>query len=334
MQEADHDPLCQEPEQHAEHHRESAQPEKLARIAAQQNALTQSERLQNGARLQAPPRKIARRLRHRHRGHQRRDQRDQMQKIGRPLKRLLLRRAAVCHRLHTQAAGPSLLDLRLGPVGVSSGHLRGPCDGQPIGHPARRLYQAGRRQIDLIHHHARREIDEARPRVGLSHQNCGDMKTGIPQLQHIADLEPQRAEHPRIHPDRTRRGRPASLDFGPNQTLPQDHLTDQGVMLAHRLERHQASVVSRDIQRHAREHRGAHGPQALLLRPPQKDRVQRMVAHNNHIAADQLSRVTNQCPLQALRYKPHRRQRSNRKHQRKKQEAQFAPAPITPELFE
>ena len=332
VQQPDHRRLHRQAEQHPQRRRKAAQPDKLGGVATEQNALTQPQGLEHRAGLQASARKVAGRLRHRHSGHERGDQRHQMQKIRGALERLFLRRAAVGHGFHPHAARGGLANLLLRPLGVGGRCLRWPSQREAISHPAGGLDQPGSGQIGAIHHHPRGEIDEARAGIGLAHQNGRDAQPRIAQLQQITHLQPQSAEHTGIHPNRTGLGRPAARHLRRLQPVAQHHLRDQGVMRAHRLERDQPGAVTRDVERHAGKHRRLHRAQPLRLRVLQIQRFQRMIADDHHVATDQLRSIAHQRALQPLGDEAHGRQRGHGQHQREEQEPQFAAAPVTPKL--
>ena len=139
----------------------------------------------------------------RDRGEQRRQQRDEVEELLGAVERLAHLGPAGGERLDADAAQALGLDLGLGPVdelGDLGVARRVGGDREAVRDAARRLHQAGRGEVGLVEHDARREAREAGAAVGLDDDDAGDLQARVAEQERVADGEAERVEHARCRP--------------------------------------------------------------------------------------------------------------------------------------
>ena len=194
---------------------DEADQRELDQVLQRDRSLRQAEDAQHRAVVEVAAGEVARGDADRDRGEQRREQRDQVEELLGPVERLAHLGPAGGERLDPDAAQVLGLDLGLGPVdelvhaGVVGGVGR---DREAIDDPARRLHQAGRRQVGDVEHHARREAREAGAAIGLDDDDPLDLEARIAEQERVADGEAERVEQRRVDPRRARRRRLGDVD--------------------------------------------------------------------------------------------------------------------------
>ena len=206
-EEPDEDVVDDEAEDEAGDARDQADQRELDQVLQRDRPLRQAEDAQHRAVVEMATGEVARGDADRDRGEQRREQRDEVEEFLGAVERLAHLGPAGGERLDADAAQALRLDLALGPVdelgdlGVAAG-VGG--DGEPVRDPARRLDQAGRGEVGLVQHHARREAREAGAAIGLDDDDAGDPEARIAEQERVADGEAERVEHGGVDPRRAR----------------------------------------------------------------------------------------------------------------------------------
>jgi colicin import membrane protein len=257
-EEPDEDVVDGEAENEAGDARDQADQRELDEVLQRDRPLWQAEDAQHRAVVEMAAGEVARGDADRDRGEQRRQQGDQVEEFLGAVERLAHLGPACRERLDADAAQALRLDLALGPIdelgdlGVAAGAGG---DREPVRDAARRLDQAGRGEVGLVQHHARRQAREARAAIGLDDDDAGDPQARIAEEKLVADGEAERVEHGGVDPHGARRRRGGDVGLLDARCIANPQLAAQRVGVAHRLGADQPRRASFLVGRatHARE---------------------------------------------------------------------------------
>ena len=329
--------MHREAQHHAGRAGQQADRGELDRVGPGDAPLRQAQHAQHRAVVQVARSEVTRRDGHRHRRQQCRQQRHQVEELAGTVQRLAHLGAAGFQRFDAHAAQRQVLDHRFGflheaahagVAPVRRGH------GQPVGHAAGRLHQAGGGEVRLVQHHARCEAHEAGAAIGLDDDQARDLQRRVAQQQIVARLQRQRIQHRRIGPHRAPGRRLGQRLHGAVGAVAQLQAAAQRVAGADGLHRDQPAGAAGGIgrARHAREGGAGGRLQAQVLGQLQQLRRAGPVAGDHRIAAQQLAGIARQAGVQAVGEEAHRGERGHRQQHGHGQQAQFTGAEITPGL--
>ncbi|MNS55392.1 hypothetical protein D3C72_882250 [compost metagenome] len=127
------------------------------------------------------------------------------------------------------------------------------------------------------------------------------------------------------------RGNPLSSCVGPIDRLRNAHPATQWITILHGLEPYQAGLAAIHVSGppHGGKAHRSHPLQAKLFHLLGERRRRRVVAHDDHIAPQQLAGVALQARLQPVRKKTDRSQCCHRQRHGNQQQTQLTRAPVT-----